>query len=149
MASKTSYAFVAGTTAAQQEAADLLQERGNLSAEELWQWAKDHPESAVHGVVTWDRAEAARKWQIEQCREIIASVRIDVENSTPRPFACRVTTESGYYEVAPEADPEEVLRHEIQMALGPLTRLESIPGVDPHVGRCLKALRAQLERLGR
>lgn len=60
----------------------LLDEHdGQITAEQLVEYARTHPESALHRSFTWDDAEAAAKWRLEQAQQILRKfeVRVEVE----------------------------------------------------------------------
>lgn len=64
------------------EITKLLDEHdGQITAEELVEYARANPESALHRSFTWDDEEAAIKWRIEQAQQLLRSykIRVDVE----------------------------------------------------------------------
>ena len=50
---------------------------GKLTPEQVVEAAKN-PKSPLHDCFTWDNNAAAEKWRIEEARELIRSVRIEV-----------------------------------------------------------------------
>lgn len=58
---------------------------GQITAEQLVEYARSHPESALHRSFTWDDAEAAAKWRLEQAQQILRTyhVRIEVGGNEP------------------------------------------------------------------
>jgi len=61
---------------------------GKLTPEQVIEAAEDES-SPLHGCFTWDDTEAAAKWRIEEARELIRSVHIEitVEERTVRSVA--------------------------------------------------------------
>jgi len=51
--------------------------RGRLTPEQVVEAARP-AESALHACFTWNNSEAAERWRIEEARELIRSVRIEV-----------------------------------------------------------------------
>ncbi len=51
--------------------------RGRLTPEQVVDAARSS-KSALHKCFTWDDSEAAHKWRIDEARELIRSVRIEV-----------------------------------------------------------------------
>lgn len=108
---------------------------GRLTPEDVVAAAAD-PASPLHGAFDWDDAAAAAKWRIEQARELIRSVRIEITTETrslrvvgyvrdPRAAG----SETGYVEtlaVARKRDRVAVLRTECLAIIGCLQRAIAI-----------------------
>lgn len=60
---------------------------GVLPARAVVDWAREHPDSALHKRFDWEDSVAAEKWRVHQARNIIAEVRIEAaENREYRGF---------------------------------------------------------------
>lgn len=44
---------------------------GSVRAQEIVEWARLHPESALHGCFEWDDSRAAESYRIEQARRLL------------------------------------------------------------------------------
>lgn len=55
----------------------LYEEHGSLSPAVVVAWAKDHPESALHGRFQWDDTKAAHEHRLWQARQVITEVRVE------------------------------------------------------------------------
>jgi len=59
---------------------ELHDARGSLTPDIVLQDARD-PESPLHSEFTWDSEEAARKWNLEEARRLIRSVKIEIKTT--------------------------------------------------------------------
>jgi hypothetical protein len=66
---------------------------GLLTAEAVWQEAQD-PKSVLHKYVTWDVEKAAHQYQLEQCRRLIRSIEVVLEDAKGKTVAMK-----GYFNV--------------------------------------------------
>jgi hypothetical protein len=85
-------------------AAELLALRtaeGVISAPDAVRWARDNPQSALHGALTWDDAEAGQRYRIWQVRSLIAVHVVDANGG--RAFvSLSVDRGAGGYRPLPE-----------------------------------------------
>ena len=58
------------------ELAVLYAEHGSIDPEIVVEWAREHPESALHGRFIWDDTKAAHQYRLVQARNIITEVEI-------------------------------------------------------------------------
>ncbi len=65
------------TEQAQAELKALESRSGTLTPQEVVEAARDEG-TALHECFTWDDGEAAERWRLEEARELIRSVRIEV-----------------------------------------------------------------------
>jgi hypothetical protein len=65
------------------ELAALYKEHGTLDPAVVVEWAKDHPESALHGRFTWDDSKAAHEYRLWQARQLI-TVEVTYESGKKR-----------------------------------------------------------------
>lgn len=56
----------------EQELQALRSEGGLLMPESVVDWAREHPESALHSQFEWDDSEAAKEYRLYQARRVIA-----------------------------------------------------------------------------
>jgi len=56
-----------------------------ITAASVVEWAKQHPDSALHRQFTWDRNEAAYKWNLHQARNLIRVHVTVLKNDTEPP----------------------------------------------------------------
>ena len=55
-----------------------------LTAEAVVKWASNHPDSALYGRFTWDKDDAAHKWNLHQARNLIrVNVKVLQANTEP------------------------------------------------------------------
>ena len=57
---------------------------GKLTAEDIWSDAKN-PESIFHGYIDWNKAHAAKQYQLMQARWLMKSVQVEVINIRKEP----------------------------------------------------------------
>lgn len=68
------------------ELLDLFEQKGALLAEDVVEYAKD-PRRALHKHFTWDDAEAAKLWRLQQARRIInVSIQFSDTERAPKVF---------------------------------------------------------------
>lgn len=77
------------------ELAALYQARGGLDPGRVVEWARKHPDSALHGRFTWDDTKAARAYRLWQARELIVEVKITWPDLTPRQAYVSVAKDRG------------------------------------------------------
>lgn len=53
-----------------------LNENSTLLPEEVIEWAKNNPQSEIYKGIDWNDTEAANKWRLHQCRQIIYNIRV-------------------------------------------------------------------------
>jgi hypothetical protein len=100
----------------------LEDNQGKLTPQQVIEAARNE-KSALHQCFTWDDGEAAERWRMEEAREIIRSVRIEItiENKTVRSIGyvrdpeCK-PNESGYVSLmrVKKRSEADVLRDELE-----------------------------------
>lgn len=58
------------------ELRSLYEEHGSLNPADVVEWARLHPESALHGRFTWDDTKAAHEYRLWQARQVITEVEV-------------------------------------------------------------------------
>lgn len=105
----------------------LKNEEGFCVAEEVREWAKQHPESALHGAIQWDVEKAAHEYQLWQIRRLISIhvVTIDGDRKFVSLSIDRTREGGGYRdidEVMPVPDLRKIM---LDDALRELERLQA------------------------
>lgn len=108
---------------------------GRLTPDAVLQDARS-PKSPLHDQFTWDDSEAATQWRLQQARELIRSVRVEVTTETRTVSTVRYVRDptagesQGYVEVAKLRDNRalaaEALAAEIRAANALVTRARSL-----------------------
>ena len=68
-----------GVSELQKAEIEALAEKGNVTPEEVVEFASD-PKTALHSRFEWDDSEAARKYRVEQARQVIRAVVTVIEH---------------------------------------------------------------------
>jgi hypothetical protein len=107
---------------------ELLAIKGNkelLIVDDAVQWAKDNPESMLHGRLDWDNETAGHQWRCQQIRQLIAVYVIEDEGHREMISLSIDRTHGGGYRSIDEVVPIQSLR-EIMLAdaLKDLDRLQ-------------------------
>jgi hypothetical protein len=99
---------------------------GRITPDAVVRDAKDI-KSPLHDQFTWDDAEAAQQWRLEQARQLIRSVRVEIQTQTRTVSTVRYVRDpsageqQGYVEVSKlrtERDlARDALKHELRVAL--------------------------------
>ncbi len=131
----------------------MLANGGRLTPQIVINDAKS-PTSVLHGHFTWDIKKAAHKCWIDQARELIRSVRIEVRTETHFVNAPRYVRDpkagraQGYAEVASlktsKTIAREALQAELDRVIGALERAQEIAislGLHGEVAKFLNGLR--------
>lgn len=92
--------------------------------------------SPLHGCFTWDDSEAAKQWRLQEARELIRSVRVEVKTEERTLQTVRYVRdpeagdEQGYVELTKLRDAgdiaREALRRELASVNAAMSRAESI-----------------------
>jgi hypothetical protein len=89
---------------------------GDLDVNQLVGWAQDHPGSALHSRLEWDDTKAGHAHRLWQMRQIVARVRIvieDREERSIRAFVSIDTPEVGRrYVTAQKVASDKVMREQ-------------------------------------
>ena len=88
----------------------LYEHDGQITAEQLVEYARTHPESALHRSFTWDDAEAAAKWRLEQAQQILRTYRVRVEVEGEKSVTIR-----GVVSLPSDRGPEHLYRSTIRV----------------------------------
>jgi hypothetical protein len=136
----------------------LEDSRGRLTPEQVIGAAQDK-NSALHDCFTWDNSEAAAKWRLEEARELIRRVRIEVtvEERTIRTIAYvrdpqKPSGETGYVSTMKvrKREREDIIAEEIRGVIELCGRLlnilEAMPGTDEKREK-IAAIIGQLESI--
>ncbi len=91
---------------------------GLLHAEDVYEYAKDNPESALHNEFEWDVNEAARLYNIERARTLIRTYRLVVPAAEDRYVRALISVPSdrvngGGYRKTQEVLTKDVLRQQV------------------------------------
>jgi hypothetical protein len=124
------------TEDAVQELNALAGRSGKLTPEQVLE-AAENESSALHGCFTWDDGEAAAKWRIEEARELIRSVRIEViiNERTIRSVAyvrdpAKETNQAGYIDAMKvRKQSPDVIRNELTAIIALVARAIGIAEV--------------------
>lgn len=105
-----------------------LGKRGGLDPKRVVSWAREHPESALHGQFQWDDSRAAEAFRIWQARKLIVSVEVVYHDGERRqvwvsPVPSR--GRGGYRQLVDVLSEEESRAQFLAQALEELTRLHS------------------------
>jgi len=60
------------TTEIQQELEKIKSGKSRFTCEQVIEWARKHPKSALHASFEWDDIKGAEQWRIAQARRLIA-----------------------------------------------------------------------------
>lgn len=88
------------------------------------EWARENPESELHGQFEWDNAKAAHEYRLHQARRLIA-VHV-VDDSGDRRVISLVTDRSkggGYRDLQTVLSNDEMRRIALRQALGEFNRV--------------------------
>lgn len=99
--------------------------RGKLDPKRVVEWAREHPESTLHGQFQWDDSKAAEEFRIWQARKLIVSVEVEYHDGEKRqvwvsPLPARG---KGYRQLVDVLSEEESRAQFLAQALDELTRL--------------------------
>lgn len=132
--------------------------RGRLTPAIVIADAKN-PRSPLHGQFTWDIKKAAQQRWIEQARELIRSVRIEVRTETHFVTAPRYVhdpragKESGYAELTTMRSSRDIaietLQYELDRATAALERAQEVAtalGLHGEIARFLNGIRGLREK---
>lgn len=100
---------------------------GRLFPQRVVRWARENPESALHGCFEWDNGKAAEAYRIWQARKLIVSVQIEYPDEVKRqvwvsPLPSRG---QGYRRLVDVLSEEETRAQFLMQALDELERLYS------------------------
>lgn len=131
--------------------------RGRLTPALVIEDAKN-PKSPLHGQFTWNTSKAAYERWVEQARELIRSVRVEVRTTTHFIMAPRYVHDpqsgngQGYAELtalrSTKTIAREALQYELDRALAALERAQEVAtalGLHGEIARFLNGLRGLKE----
>lgn len=85
-----------------------------LKAEEVVEWARDNPESALHEEFDWNDTVAAQKWRLQQARELL---RLEIGYTERRPQFVSVKIGTGRIGYVPREDQLESDRQSLVLSV--------------------------------
>lgn len=99
---------------------------GLLHAEDVVDWAREHPDSALHREIEWDDAKAAQEYRVWQARRIIA-LHVVAEGGERKFISLTVdrTKGGGYREVEDVLSDDELYRQALADALAEHKRVQA------------------------
>lgn len=62
----------------------LYQKHGSLKPDLVVEWAREHPDSELHGRFEWNNTQAAHKYRLMQARQIITEVEVVYPDGSTR-----------------------------------------------------------------
>ena len=92
-----------------QQELEALRSNGLLLPERVVEWAKAHPESALHSQFEWDDSEAAKAYRLWQARKVIA-VYVVAEDGQRKFVSLTIDRKAGGYRAMEDVMKEEDLR---------------------------------------
>lgn len=103
----------------------LTDENGFIKPKTVVEWAKDHPESELHGRIEWDDAKAADAYRINQARQLIAiHVRADDGSRSTISLVQDRNADGGYRHLGPVLQNAELRAMAVRQALREFRRWE-------------------------
>lgn len=102
--------------------------RARVTAADVVDWARQHPESAVSQELCWSDTEAGQAWRLSQARALIRRVHVWIEiagrEEMELPLAIHVAPAAGYRLTVQALieDEDAVRRSEAKRLLGHLDR---------------------------
>jgi hypothetical protein len=108
-----------------QEIESLRRPDGLILAEEIVEWAREHPESALHSQFEWDDSEAAKNYRLWQARRVIA-VYVMADDGGRKLVSLTIDRKSGGYRDVKDVIADDELRKVlIRDALDELRRVRA------------------------
>lgn len=99
---------------------------GLLIPEQVVEWAREHPESALHSQFEWDDSEAAKAWRIWQARRVIAVYIVSDEGErTVVSLSIDRKASGGYRDVQDVLKDDELRKVLVRDALADLKRVKA------------------------
>lgn len=83
------YSIAQLSVQAQRELLQLDAELDGLNVQDVYEFARTNPGSALHSMLDWDNASAGDKWRVQQVRHIIRSYRIEYKPADAAPRSVR------------------------------------------------------------
>lgn len=95
-----------------------------LRVEEVWEWARTHPKSALHASIEWNEKKAAREYQYWQIRRLI-QIHVITDYGEPRLVSLRVDRSAGggYREITEVLSDRKLSEYMLNDAIADLERV--------------------------